>query len=280
MADLPIVQEDGYIHGFSRAEQVRLVRQAEILAPGVIGGLGLCGSERVLELGCGVGAELKLLARRWPGLVLTGVDRSPSHLAAARDLLAEELHAGRVSLVEADVRALPFPDDSFDRVLTIWMLEHVADPASVLGEAARVLHPRGRAVLTEVDNASFRFDPPLEPIAAWWERFSAWQQRAGGDPYVGRKLEGLLRTLGWRDVHAEWFPNVSSRHAPARRGELLAYLQELLLSGAETLMREGVVTDADRESLLGAFGEAASDPAITFQYLAFRVSARPGKPET
>lgn len=266
---------DPYIHGFSRAEQARLVRQAEILAPGVIEGLQLTGSERVLELGCGVGAELKLLARRWPGLSLTGVDRSPSHLAAARELLEPEIRVGRVTLLEADARALPFPDDSFDRVLTIWMLEHVADPAAVLREAERVLHPDGRAVLTEVDNASFRFEPPLEAIADWWDRFNDWQQHAGGDPYVGRKLEALLHTLGWRDIQAEWFPNVSSRHAPARRDELLAYLQDLLLSGADTLIREGVVTHADRDSLLSAFRQAASNPAIEFQYLAIRAGAQP-----
>lgn len=264
-----------YIHGFSRAEQERLVRQAEILAPGVIDRLPLAGSERVLELGCGVGAELLLLARRWPGLRLSGVDRSRTHLAAARELLRDRIRAGDISLVEADAAALPWPDGSFDRVLTIWMLEHVPDPAPILREAARVLAPDGRVILTEVDNKSFRFDPRVEAIAEWWNRFSDWQQGAGGDPYIGGKLEGLLKGMAWRDIRADWFPNVSSRHDPARRRVLLDYLRDLLLSGADALQRDGVVSASDRQELVRAFRHIADNPAADFEYLAVRVTARP-----
>ncbi len=55
-----------YIHGFSEAEQQRLVRQAEVLAPNVFSAFDLSPHAEVLELGCGVGAELMLMRQRWP----------------------------------------------------------------------------------------------------------------------------------------------------------------------------------------------------------------------
>lgn len=264
---------EDYIHGFSADEQQRLVHQAEVLAPNVFHGLDFSSVDRLLELGCGVGAELKLLSDRWPGLHLTGVDRSERHLDAARTLLE-----GRaIDLVQADATALPFPGASFDRVITIWMLEHVPDPAAVMREALRVLKPDGLAIFTEVDNATFRFEPRVDIIVEWWERFSRWQEAAGGDPYVGPKLEAIARELGCRDVCAEEFPNVSSRHEPGRRGILLRYLEELLLSGAEVMRESGAVTADDERRLGAAFDEVAGDPSIEFQYLAVRLTCRPAQ---
>ena len=262
---------DCYIHGFSLEEQRRLHRQADVLAPNVFHGLDFSEVDRLLELGCGVGAELRLLSERWPGLHLTGVDRSEVHLAAARD----SLRGRDIDLVQADATDLPFPDASFDRVITIWMLEHVADPAVVMKEALRVVKPDGLAIFTEVDNATFRFDPRVDAIADWWEHFSRWQQSAGGDPSVGPKLEAIARDLGCRDVRAEEFPNVSSRHEPGRRQILLKYLEELLLSGTDALRESGAVDDVEERNLRAAFAEVARDPSIEFQYLAVRMTCRP-----
>ncbi len=141
-----------YIHGFGPAEERRLREQAAVLAPVVFKDLPLPARGRLLELGCGVGAELDLLAQLGPGLDLTGIDLSPSHLGAAQRHLGDG-----VALVRGDAGRLPFGDGTFDRVLTVWLLEHVRHPEAVLREALRVLKPAGRLICTEVDNASFRF---------------------------------------------------------------------------------------------------------------------------
>ena len=60
-----------YIHGFSAAEQRHLLEQADILAPKVFAGVDYSGVRNLLEIGCGVGAELKQVARRWPRVRLT-----------------------------------------------------------------------------------------------------------------------------------------------------------------------------------------------------------------
>lgn len=264
-----------YIHGFSTEEQARLVRQAAVLEGEVFRGLDFSDAATLLEVGCAVGAELKLAGRRWPHLGLTGLDVSPSHLGAARQVLAEELAAGRVSLVEGDAVDMPFPDASFDRVMTIWMLEHVTDPSAVIAECLRIVKPDGLLICTEVDNATFGFTPANPVIMDWWERFNRFQQDAGGDPFVGPRLLAIARRLRARDIAEDILPIISSRNEPARREELLGYLEELLASGADQLQGAGLAGVRDVQALHDAFRAVRGDPAAQFQYHATRLTCRP-----
>lgn len=266
------VKPNEYIHGFSQEEQQRLIRQAEVLAPNVFDGWSISPGERVLELGCGVGAELKILHERWPDTHFTGVDLSPSHLACARDILQPALEGGRVTLVQADATDLPFKDASFDFVITIWMLEHTAAPDAVLAEALRVLRPGGRMIATEVDNDTFQFDPDVPPISAWWDLFNRFQAEQGGHPVVGRDLDEHMRAAGFRNVTSACFPNVSSHHEPARKETLLNYLEELLLSGEEQLRARGDIDEDATRELVEAFAQAQARADQQFQYLAYRVT--------
>jgi ubiquinone/menaquinone biosynthesis C-methylase UbiE len=259
-----------YIHGFSAAEQRRLIDQAELLAPRVFAGVDFAGAGSLLEIGCGVGAELKQVARRWPGVQLTGVDLSGPHLQAAAKHLAPELAAGTAALVRGDALALPFRDRCFDRAITIWMLEHVPDPKAVLREALRVLRGDGRLVCTEVDNASFRFDPPQPVIADWWARFNRLQMQHG-DPFVGSRLAEFAASLGATEIRVEPVPVITSRTEPERRLQQLDYLRDLLLSGAETMRRRGLVDQTDCEALKAAFEAVRAEPGVEFQYSAVRL---------
>ena len=96
----------------------------------------------VLDAGVGTGALSLALARvaRCP-FRLNAVDISPEMLARAGDALKAAGLA--VSLRRADVRALPFADDTFDMVLAGHVLEHLPDPPAALAEMARVLKPGG-----------------------------------------------------------------------------------------------------------------------------------------
>jgi SAM-dependent methyltransferase len=270
-----IEMNQDYIHGFSVAEQRRLIEQADILAPRVFAGVDYAGVGSLLEIGCGVGAELKQIARRWPGVHLTGVDLSGPHLRAATRLLASELAGCTAALVRGDALGLPFADRSFDRVITIWMLEHVPDPSAVLREALRVLRDDGLLVCTEVDNASFRFDPPQPVIANWWELFNRLQMRHG-DPFVGSRLAEIAAFLGARGIRVEPVPVISSPGEPARRLQQLDYLRDLLLSGAQTMLRRGLVEHSDCAALRLAFEAVRARPGIEFGYSAVRLSCGRG----
>jgi SAM-dependent methyltransferase len=100
---------------------------------------------RVLEVGCGVGYTTCALAEAGVALA-AGVDHmSGAWLDDERARLAARA-GGRAELYGADVHELPFPDASFDAVVSFSVFEHVRDPAQVLRENARVLRPGGLAL--------------------------------------------------------------------------------------------------------------------------------------
>lgn len=101
-------------------------------------------SDRVLDIGCGTGALLRSLRRRYPRIELTGVDASAEMLAIA----AEKLRQG-ARLCLASAPRLPFRDETFDLVVSTSALHYFRDPGRVLAEMRRVLRPQGRIALTD-----------------------------------------------------------------------------------------------------------------------------------
>lgn len=255
-----------YIHGFGPVEEQRLRDQARVLAAPVFGGMRLPTHGRLLELGCGVGAELDLISALRPELDLIGVDLSGSHIKSAHD------HVPKASLVQADAMLLPFPDEAFDCVITVWMLEHVATPLQVLAEAVRVLRPGGRLICTEVDNDTFRFSPEQPAISSWWDMFCRRQQEAGGDPYVGRRLKGFADLMSLVEVSAVDIAVVASSE-PDQRATLISYVRDLLLSGAGSLIEHGLAEGRTTVDLQRAFAAVAADDTIQFEYHAVRMTA-------
>jgi ubiquinone/menaquinone biosynthesis C-methylase UbiE len=96
----------------------------------------------VLELGCGTAYFSAWLARL--GARPVGLDPTPAQLETARRLQAET--GIDFPLVEGVGEAIPFPDASFDLILSEYGASLWADPTQWIPEAARVLRPRGRLV--------------------------------------------------------------------------------------------------------------------------------------
>jgi glycosyltransferase involved in cell wall biosynthesis/SAM-dependent methyltransferase len=126
----------------------------------------LCGQavgEDILDAGCSQGIASFLLARE--ARRVTGVDVDAASLAYAHDRLEDEPPEvqERLEFVHADAGELPLQDGSFDTVLLGEIVEHLVDPTRVLTEAARVLRPGGRAVIT-TPYGPFRYPDHKEPI--------------------------------------------------------------------------------------------------------------------
>ena len=187
-----------YVHGYGTREQQRLVEQAEHWRHRLIAdGTTLPPGTRLLEIGCGVGAVLAVLGEEFPGVVLTGVDIEPKQLEFARGHL--ERSGVEATLVNADARALPFDDESFDHVWMMWFLEHVTDPVDVLREARRVLVSVGALTAIEVDYSTSRAEPST-PAFEGLVRAMVQGMAAAGWSDAGTRLPGWLREAGLRDV--------------------------------------------------------------------------------
>ena len=112
---------------------------------------------RVLDIGCGPGQLAVELAQR--GLRVTATDLDPAMVERAEVRLAAVDPAA--DAVVADVAALPFDDGAFDLVVSTLSLHHWGDVPAGAREIARVLAPRGRALVFDLDKGRMPFHGPL-----------------------------------------------------------------------------------------------------------------------
>jgi ubiquinone/menaquinone biosynthesis C-methylase UbiE len=268
-------ETSGYVHGFTPDEQERLQRQARFVEHRVHEGLPFQRSRRLVEVGCGVGAQTEILLRRWPELHVTGIDASQPNLERARENLAAQAWLdGRWELALEDAARTSFAADRFDAAFLCWVLEHVADPAAVLAETRRILRAGAPVVVTEVQNGSFFLDPYSPHTLAYWMAFNDHQLEVGGDPFVGAKLGNLLQSTGYRDITTEVRTIHLDNRAPGERAEFIAYWIELLLSGREGLKAAGKVSDETVAGMEEELAQVAHDPDAVFFYSFVQARAR------
>jgi ubiquinone/menaquinone biosynthesis C-methylase UbiE len=118
-------------------------------------------AETVLDVACGGGLVVCAFAPHVRHA--TGIDMTPAMLDRARQLAAEK-GIGNVTWKQGDVGRLPYPDGTFDIVVTRFSMHHFLDPLAVLREMMRVSAPGGRVVIVDM----YASDDPAK--AAAWNR--------------------------------------------------------------------------------------------------------------
>ena len=188
-----------YVHGYSDREAVRLADQAGTLAEMLHVDTLYPPGDRVLEIGCGTGAQTVILYDQSPNTRFLSVDRSRDSLTAAV-AKCEGRGIPSAPFVQADLFQLPFKDQTFDHVFVCFVLEHLPDPQNALVHLARVLKPNGSVTAIEGDHGSFYCHPETEEGKSVVGCLIRAQAHLGGDSLIGRRLYPLLTEAGFRDV--------------------------------------------------------------------------------
>ena len=184
-----------YVHGYDARESERLHDQAGTLVELLHGDTAYPAGARVLEAGCGVGAQTVTLSANSPDARITSIDLSDESLAQARARGLEN-----VEFVQADIFELPFAPASFDHVFVCFVLEHLDRPVEALEHLKGVLKPGGTITVIEGDHGSAYFHPDSDAAREAIGCQVALQRDAGGDSQIGRQVYPLLVRAGFADV--------------------------------------------------------------------------------
>ncbi len=236
-----------YLHGFSKKEQIRLIEQAEFLEPYVFQGIDLEFKQSLLEVGCGVGAQTKIICRRFPKIKVTGIDLSQNQLEVARHYLKSEIKNKRVELFQRNaaqpkLSSYVKQNGKFDGAFVCWFLEHVPDPVKVLKGMKSVLKPGSKIYCTEIFNQALFMEPYSPAILKYWFEFNDWQWSHKGHPFMGAKLGHVLNQAGYTDIHLEFRPFHFDSREPQKRALFSDQFFRVMLSAEDSLLAEGRIS--------------------------------------
>jgi ubiquinone/menaquinone biosynthesis C-methylase UbiE len=191
--------KDAYVHGYDLRENIRLQDQASTLVDLLHSDTLYPGGSRVLEAGCGVGAQTVTLAANSPDAIFTSIDISEESVNAARRA-AEAAGISNVDFRQGDIFHLPFGPGSFDHIFLCFVLEHLPRPVEALEILKGYLKGGGTITVIEGDHGSAYFYPDSEFARRAIDCQVELQRRSGGNANIGRELYPLLKSAGYEDI--------------------------------------------------------------------------------
>ncbi|MEM6359852.1 MAG: methyltransferase domain-containing protein [Bacteroidota bacterium] len=188
-----------YVHGYSEEETKRLNDQAKTVSDLLHWDSIWEDGSLILEAGCGVGAQTKIICSSNPASNFIAVDLSEKSLSQANEMVKEN-DIKNVEFKQADVFDLPFDDACFDHVFICFLLEHLKSPEVALKEFKRVLKKGGTITVIEGDHGSTYFYPESKAARKAIEAQISLQKMNGGNTNIGRQLYPILNDAGFKDI--------------------------------------------------------------------------------
>jgi len=257
-----------YIHGSSRTERNRLALMNSLINARCLGALELCREKLVLDMGAGTGLFTRLIAEHLPATSrVVGVERDPQQVEAARKL-ARQKGGCAVEFRIGDATDPPLTESEkgqFDLAHTRFLLEHVPEPAAVVRAMVAAVRPGGRIVLADDDHDLMRFWPEPAGLVAAWEAYYRSYRRIGTDPFVGRKLAGLLYRAGARPSRiTQLFYGACAGSEPFHG--VVDNLIGVLEGARETVLSCGEISAGDYDTALDNFRSFRELPDAALWY--------------
>ena len=264
-----------YIHSYSDSERQRLLEQAEFLEKYLYPTISFDPDSNLLEVGCGVGAQIRCMLRSFNPSRITGVDRESSQVEKALANLPDEVQMGTVELFATSGDDLPFKDNTFDGAYIFFVFEHLSDPVPVIREIKRVLKPGGRFYCTEVVNHGVYVYPYSPAISDYWAAFNRLQSELGGNPDIGLHLASACIDAGITIRSFIPVPVMMDKRmlAAEERIHFLHMWERCLLSGAPALLERGMIEPGLPEKVSAEFKQLGNNPETIFQYDARQILA-------
>ncbi len=188
-----------YVHGYSERETQRLYDQANSVQEFIHYDTVYPAGSKILEPGCGVGAQTLTLAGKSPDARIVSIDISEESLNKAR-ILIDKQGLSNVEFLHADIFDLPFEQGHFDHVFICYLLEHLSQPDIALRSLRKSLKTGGSVSVTEGDHGSCYFHPMTEESLNVWNCLIRVQENLGGNSLIGRQVFPLLRQSGFHDI--------------------------------------------------------------------------------
>ena len=188
-----------YVHGYTARESDRLTDQANTLTELLHRDTSYPPGARVLEAGCGVGAQTVILARRSPQAQILSIDVSDESLTEAKTLIEAE-RIENVTFRCQSLFDLLLAEQTFDHIFVCFVLEHLPDPVAALKHLGTLLEKGGSITAIEGDHGSFYCYPETPEANRTVQCLVDVQARLGGNALIGRQLYPLLKAAGFPDA--------------------------------------------------------------------------------
>ncbi len=230
-----------YVHGYDPSENTRLQDQASTLVDLLHADTVYPADSRVLEAGCGVGAQTLTLAKNSPETRITSIDISEASVAEAKKRVESEGFSN-VCFQQGDIFNLSFEANFFDHVFVCFVLEHLSKPIEALTALKKFTKPGGTITVIEGDHGSTYFHPDSLHAQRAIQCQVELQKQSGGNANIGRELFPLLSAAGFD------FIKVSPRmvYVDASRPELV----EGFTKKTFTAMIEGIRETAIKTKMI------------------------------
>ncbi|MEU4423040.1 methyltransferase domain-containing protein [Actinoplanes sp. NPDC024001] len=239
---------DAYVLGRTDAEYERLRVQARIWQDAtatLFDRAGLSAGARCLDVGCGPGETMRLMAERTgPGGTVTGMDVDATLGTAAVRMLHDAGHRQCRFVAGDAIRDEP-PPGGYDLVFARLLLMHVTDPVTVLRRMWEWTAPGGHLVVQDYDLRTVGVYPDLPLVDEWRRVFLGTFTTAGREIRMGHRLPALFAEAGIGEPDGI---EVAGRMEPlARAGGMLTATYRSVAPAAISL---GVATEAQRDAWL------------------------------
>jgi ubiquinone/menaquinone biosynthesis C-methylase UbiE len=259
-----------YVHGYTTRETQRLLEQSLILEELLHTGTSYREGEKVLEAGCGVGAQTRILARRNPEARFECIDISAESIEQAKEVARQE-GTKNVQFNQADLYSLSYELDSFDHVFVCFVLEHLPDPVYALHIFMDLLKPGGTLTLVEGDHGSGFWTPETEASRKAWKGLVDSQISLGHDPNIGRRVYPLLKEAGFHimDVSPRWVYADQSNQV-LLDGVINQIIAPMVYSAEMQVLERAYMEREEWDRGLADIRQVARHPEGTFFYTWFK----------